>query len=68
MLGHASELDKGCTYSADDWDTPRRRVKSIKKGRAGVVIKHDDGSTVELPNDHPVRFYEPGRDPRRGDD
>ena len=68
MLGHAKELEKGYTYSAEEWDTPRRRIKSIKKGKAGVIVKHDDDSTVELDNMHAVRFFEPGRDPNRAKD
>ena len=67
MLGNAKDLEKGYTYSADKWDTPRRRIKKITKGRAGVVIKHDDDTTVELDNMHAVRFFEPGRDPRRAE-
>jgi len=65
MVGNAKELEKGMTYSADDWETPRRRIKSIRKGNSGVVVKHDDGSTRELSNMHAVRFFETGRDPRR---
>lgn len=62
MLGHAKELEKNIAYRYPEWDSPEMLIKSIKKGKAGVVIKHHDGSTRELDNMAAVRFREPGRE------
>ena len=63
MLGHARELEKNMIYAYPDWDSAMMRVKSIKKGKAGVVITHQNGKRVQLDNLAAVRFFELGKEP-----
>lgn len=63
MLGHARELEKNMVYAYPDWDSAMMRIKTIKKGKAGVVITHQNGDRLELDNSTPVRFFELGKEP-----
>lgn len=64
MLGHARELEKNMVYAQPDWDSPKHRIKSIKKGKALIVVTNQDGQKVELDPLDAVRFWEPGREPK----
>lgn len=64
MLGNAKELEKNMVYTANAWDSSLHRIKSVKRGKSGIVVTHIDGTRVELDNMHVVRFFEPGKEPR----
>jgi len=62
LTGNAKELEKNMVYAQPEWDSPRYRIKKIKKGKEGVVITHQNDETVELGNMHAVRFFPVGEE------
>jgi len=64
MLGHANELEKNMVYAHPDWDSPLRRIKSVKKGKVSVIITHQEGEKVAIQTLAAVRFYPVGQEPK----